>query len=55
MSGTLFVVWFLLNTSFRLFRGCLACKYVTRLYVAEVKPLNRPDPGCLLVYKCRKF
>ena len=54
MSGTLFVIWFLLHTLFGLFYGSLTCKYVTRLYVAAVKVLNRPDTVCFLVYKCRK-
>ena len=54
MSGTLSVLWLLLNTLFGLFCGSLTCKYVTPVYVAAVKPLNRPDTVCLLVYKCRK-
>ena len=54
MSGTLFVIWFLLHTLFDLFCGSLTCKYVTRLYVPAVKVLNRPATACLLVYKSRK-
>ena len=54
MRGYLFVVSVLLNTLFGLFSGIFICKYVTRLYIAAVKRLNRPDTVSLLVCKCRK-
>ena len=54
ISGTLFVVCFVLNTLYWLFCGILICKYVSRMYLVAVWPLNRQYTVCLLVYKCRR-
>ena len=50
-SGTSFVVCFFLNVLFLLFCDNLTCKYVSRMHLVAVQPLNRPDTACWLVQK----
>ena len=50
LDGTLFVVYFLLNTLFVLFSGILTCNCISCVYVVAVYTINTPStPYCLLL------